>query len=159
MNSLHESVLTFDAGLPGEDHHIVIPDGTYEASVIGSVGFYFNGLSPRVGMCFLIQEDVGPERRIWAFYKVRRLFKQGKSTKHRILNPEFVIGWRARLAGDLVRLFPDRFSASALPTRIPKVHGHVLIETVTVTSDMEGKDRPQGLWSSKVGRIVGRTEV
>lgn len=142
--------------LPGPDHHIRIDDGIHVATYVGSVGFYFLGRSPRVALCFRIPDLDGSEDRVFGFYNVKKLMKNGSPirTGTRVPDPEFDIGWRSRLSRDLGMLFPY-FSPKSLPTEIPPIRGQVLLQTTTVCSDHEGFERPEAFRSSKVARIIG----
>lgn len=141
---------------PGPDHHIRVPDGTYRAKFIGSIGFYFMGRSPRVALCFQIPSVSSVEDRIFAFYKVKVVKRDGRKLgqNERAFNPEFEIGWRSRLSRDLGTLFSE-ISPSALPTKVPTIVEPVEIQTATVFVDQDGYERPEALKSSKVERIIG----
>jgi len=154
--TLIEKISRFPSQLPSAEHHIHIPDGLYVCDYVGSVGFYYLGSSPRLAMCFRIIEDVGIERHIFAFYKVIELSNKGRTQEKnkRIRDPEFRIGWRARLARDLGQLFSE-FSPSNLPTRVPTIDNSVSVRTATVREDSHGSNRPESFWSSKVDRIEG----
>lgn len=139
------------APLPDGDYHVLVPDDTYRAVVIGVEGFKFMRREARLSIWFELPDGTA----IASYYPVKDLSKCGKAIRGRTRDPEFRVGWRSRLAKDLMTLFPERFSATCLPTSVPKIVMPVLISTSTVKKGSDGKLRPEGLWSSKVEAIVG----
>ena len=97
--------------LPDGEHFLQVPDGEYSAYVLGQEAFFYRGnpRSPRVALWFRIRDDVGPERRIAAYYRVLTLERDGEKLHPKDLGGnrprrfEFRVGWRADLANDLVK--------------------------------------------------------
>jgi hypothetical protein len=158
-NEQHGNIVRPNFTFPDSQHHIRIPDGLYSAEYVGSEGFYYLGSSSRVALCFRILDDIGSERFILGYYKVKKMSKNGGSVSkgQRVRNPDFEVGWRSRLARDLGVLFAD-FSPIALPTSVPSIDRAVRIKSTTVRKDPDGNDRPNGFWSSKVDCITGWAE-
>ncbi len=149
--------------LPGGDHFVKIPDGKYVAHVCGHEAFFYRGnpACPRVTIWFYVVDDVGSERRIAGYYRVRELLQDGRILQPkdlkitRLRSFQFTAGWRSDIVNDLARLFPDRFSPAALPTSVPPIDGTVRICTATVASGHDGTIRSEKFQASKVQQILG----
>lgn len=137
-------------GLPGPDHFVKVDDDEYLANVIGVVGAKLV-IGPRVVIWFRLEYG----QRIAAYYKVNELSKNGKDVKGRTHSPEFVAGWKSRIARDIATLFPERYSPTSLPVEVPRIPEPVRIVTRTVTRDMSKRARPESFASSVVDQIVG----
>ena len=155
------NVTRIESRLPGPDHFIQVPDATYTAYFLGKEAFFYRGIpnSPKVALWFRLR-DRGSECRIAGYWNVLELRQNGERLhpkflkERRLRHFEFEVGWRADLTADLARLFPDRYSPSALPTAVPAIREPVLVQTGKVRRDHRGADRPEGFRCSKVVGIV-----